>query len=63
MIVEGTVMKNMTTGGVVNEVEIPTTKRKEKAEVEEAQVFKLLLKPPLESQKWERNIETELRPN
>ena len=40
-IAEGTVMKNLRTGGVVNEVEILTRKRKEKAEVEEALVFDL----------------------
>ena len=56
MIVEGTAMKNLRTGGVVNEVEIPTKKKKEKAEVEEAQVFELLSKPPREYQKRVKEI-------
>ena len=50
-IAEGTVMKNLRTGGVVNEVEILTRKRKEKAEVEEARVFDLLSETSHENQK------------
>ena len=50
-IAEGTVMKNLRTGGVVNEVEILTRKRKEKVEVEEALVFDLLSETSHENQK------------
>ena len=50
-IAEETVMKNLRTGGVVNEVEILTRKRKEKAEVEEARVFDLLSETSHENQK------------
>ena len=50
-IAEGTVMKNLRTGDVVNEVEILTRKRKEKAEVEEARVFDLLSETSHENQK------------
>ena len=44
-------MKNLRTGGVVNEVEILTRKRKEKVEVEEARVFDLLSETSHENQK------------
>ena len=40
-IVVGTVMKSSSTDGEVNEVEIPTTKMKETAGVDEAQVGSL----------------------